>query len=337
MRVGWLSGDLRAHVIAQTILPIIRNLDGMGVSHHFYSDVPREDEYTETFKSIAAGWRDVRGIPDKEACGIIRADNLDALFLLAPRCDENRPFFGALRAAPVQISLHDNATSALANMDYFLADRFLVPRRSMARYSERVIRFPSFYVHAPIENAPEVSASPCLASGSVAFGCFNNPAKISDATLDLWAKILKRVRGSRLVLKYRDAFDNPHRRSHLLSRLNDRAIKRDRVSFLGQVPGRAAHLADYQSIDIALDTFPYNGVTTTFEALWMGVPVITLAGETVASRQGGSMLRTLRLGAWASTSPETCVDIAVALARDTRELSDHRKTLRQRLRVCPGS
>ncbi len=262
----------------------------------------------------------------------IRPDELDVLVLLAARCDDNRPFFGAHRAAPLQVSLHDNATSALANVDAFLADRFLVPRPATGQFSERVLRLPSFYVHEPLVGSPEPGPPPCAEAGFVTFGCFNNPPKINRDVLASRATLLQRIPTARLVLKYRNAYEPAAQRARILSGLG---VDPSRVSFAPPAIGTNAHLESYRDIDIALDTFPYGGVTTTFEALWMGVPVITLAGASVASRQAGSMLRTLGLRSLVAVDSTGYAEIAEQLARDPAAIGQHRRDLRTRLKSSP--
>jgi protein O-GlcNAc transferase len=287
---------------------------------------------TEQLRTLTDEWRWTIGLGDAELAAQIRQDRIDVLVLLATRLDKGRPLLAAHRAAPVQVSFHDPGTSGLAAMQYLIADRVLVPSRPVERFTERVIRLPSFYIHAPIDNAPEVAVLPAAGRGYVTFGSFNNPAKVNDRVLALWGDVLRAVPHSRLKLKFKNWFANPGVYGRVLKGLG---VDPDRVEFGLTDTAQSDHMALYAEIDIALDPFPFTGSTTTFEALWMGVPVVTLLGEMMVGRWSASMLHALKLDELIANSPARYVEIASTLAGDLARLSALRAGLRDRLRGSP--
>ncbi|WP_298375307.1 tetratricopeptide repeat protein [Azospirillum sp.] len=337
LRIGYLTSDLRAfQPIGRNLLPLFENRDREGFEVIVYAHVLEPDATTERFRALSDGWRDITGQDDSTVAARMRADGVDILVPLGIRFDNNRPHICHLRPAPVQISLHDAATSGLSAIDYLITDRTMTPRHGAERFTERPLRLPSFYVAGIPADAPPPGPLPMLADGVIRFGCFNNPAKISNETLRLWAKLMARIPQARLVLKYLDSY-----RSDLCVRRIRAALSAGGVdpSRLWADPAEAerpaTHLARYSGIDIALDPFPFCGSTTTFEALVMGVPVITLPGDTMVSRWSASMLRALRLDGLVASCEDDYVTIAEALASDPARLSDLRATLRDRLAASP--
>jgi len=334
LRIGWLSSDLREHSIARNLWPIFERLDRQRFDMTCYADVARPDHVTAAFRDLSQGWRDIRGRSDGEVADLIRGDRIDILMLLAGRFDRNRPLVAAHRAAPVQVSLYDAATSGLETMDYLIADSALVPRRSTEGFVERVVRLPSFYTpHAPPDNSPAITAPPCEDSGTVTFGCFSSPVKISDEVMGLWAAVLQRVPNSRLFLKYADKLGP--QRERLQAVFARRAIAAGRLVIGSQWDPPGQHLQLYRDVDVALDPFPFTGSTSTFEALWMGVPVVTLLGDAMAGRWSASMLHTLALGEWIARTPDDYVEIAARLAEDRPRLAAWRAQLRDRVARSP--
>jgi predicted O-linked N-acetylglucosamine transferase (SPINDLY family) len=335
LRLGWLSSDLRNHSVARNLQPLVSHLDPRRFQQVFYSDVRTSDAVTDFFRARATGWRDTRDLTDSAVAELVRQDGIDILVVLAGRFDDNRPLFALRRASPIQISFHDVATSGLPCMDYFIADPYLVPRRHEASFTERVLYLPSFYVHDPIGDAPPVSPLPAARTGAVTFGCLNNPVKINDRVLDLWARVLAAVPRSRLLLKYLDRYASPDLQGRMRAPFAARGIAADRLVMLSRSEQQSQHLAAYRDIDVALDPFPFSGSTTSFEALWMGVPVLTLPGETAASRWTGAMLHALKLDCFIATSESEFVERATTLAASAGRLSDLRSSLRDRLAASP--
>lgn len=335
LRVGYLSSDFRDHPVARNLVGMLAERDRARFDIVLYADVARPDAMTARLRSLADGWRDVLGLSDEATARCIHADAVDVMVYLAGHFDENRPLVAAYRPALVQISFHDPSTSGLGAMDYLIGDPVLTPRRGGGRFVERPVRLPSFYLHDPIAEAPDPAPPPSLQGAAPVFGCFNNPAKIGDAVLELWARVLTAVPGARLLLKYRDAYAEPGLRRRTLGTLAAHGVDPVRVELAaGRVP-LAGHLALYDRVDVALDPFPFCGSTTTFEALWMGVPVITLPGEPMASRWSASMLRTVGLTDLAAGSADAYVSIAATLAADTARLGALRAGLRARVAGSP--
>ncbi|CAA7625971.1 tetratricopeptide repeat protein [Magnetospirillum sp. SS-4] len=335
LRIGYLSGDLRRHPVGRNLIALVEAHDRDKVELFFYANVLLADEMTERFRRRADGWRMVAGLEDGAVADLIRADGIDILVTLAGHFDNNRPLVAAFRPAPVQISFHDPATSGLEAMDYLIADPVLAPRHTREGFTERPIRLPSFYLHEPIAAPPPAPMPPLLANGHPTFVSFNNPAKLSDATLALWAKVLGRLPTARLSLKYKNWFTSPAVHDRVFKIMEAHGIDRRRIDILGHVEGLSEHLGLYRDFDLALDPFPFNGSTTTFEALWMGVPVVTLPGETMVSRWSASILTPLGLTSLIAVSPDDYVDICEALCANPDRLTVLRSGLRERIAASP--
>ncbi|HEY0834005.1 MAG TPA: hypothetical protein VGE72_08880, partial [Azospirillum sp.] len=322
LRVGYLSTDLRAfQPVTRNLLPVFEARDRERFELVCYADVARPDATTARFRALCDGWRDIAGLDDRTVADMVRGDGVDVLVVLAGHFDRNRPMVCAHRPAPVQVSHHDVATSGLSVMDYLIADPVLAPRggpgRGTERFTERPVRLPSYVIMAPPPESPAVVPPPMLRRGFAAFGCFNNPAKVSDETLMLWGRVLAAVPGARLRLKYQNLYRFPACLDRVLAILARAGVDPARV----EVPadgelGLRDHLAQYRDIDVALDPFPFSGSTTTFEALWMGVPVVTWPQERMVSRWSASMLATLGLSRFVAATPEEYVAIAARAAGD---------------------
>lgn len=336
LRIGYLSSDLRdLHPVGRNVYPLISCHDRTKVEVFCYADVPRPDAMTERFRSNVDHWRSITGKPDADVAGMVRADGIDVLVCLAGHFDKNRPLVCAYRAAPVQVSFHDGATSGLEDMDFWLTDEFLHPADTREMFTEELYRLPVFYQYPPFTEAPAVDTLPADQEGFITFGSFNNPAKINDEVINLWAEILNSVPGSRILFKYNNWYDQPTLRDRMLEQFTASGVGRDRVLFEGSDDTLADHLGRYNAIDIALDPFPFNGATTTFQALWMGVPVISLAGETFISRAAGSLLVQVGLEECVADTPEAYVALARDLAGDLDRLKSMRASLREQVSGSP--
>ncbi len=339
LRVGYVSSDLRAHSVTRNLEPLLTGGDRRRFALHFYADCATPDAVTARFRAMADGWRDIRGLSDAAVAEQVRQDGIDILVILAGRFDNNRPLIAAHRPAPVQVSFHDGATSGLETMDYLIADPVLVPRRNRRYFTERVLHLPRFYLHAPLSGAPEPGPPPLLRNGFVTFGCFNNPAKLNDTVLHRWGRLLARLPGSRLLLRYQGWYGSARLRRRVLAILAAHGVAGDRVDLMGGALPPAGHLALYDAVDIALDPFPFCGSTTSFEALSMGVPVVTWPQEAMISRWTASLLSTLGLEELIAGSAEDYDAIAARLAGDPDRLADWRATLGGRLAassLCDG-
>jgi protein O-GlcNAc transferase len=332
LRIGWLSSDFRHHPVGRNLLAIVPHLDTKELQHIFYSDTEAEDELTRDLQLHAAAWRATRGMSDDALVQQMRDDRIDILILLAGRFDKNRVLFAAQRACPIQVSYHDPATSGLLAMDYLISDRYLTPRTAVAAFTERPLRLPSFYIQTAPEASPPVAAPQ---RQEVVFGCFNNPMKINDAVMALWGRLLQEVPGSRLRLQYFGAYSSADTRNRILAGLGRAGVASHRAVFGNDAQKKTDHLAGYTDIDMALDTFPFSGSTTTFEALWMGVPVITRPGATMASRWSASMMNTLGLDDFIAFSDDDYITIARHWAARPAERAALRHALRQRVERSP--
>jgi len=339
LRIGYLSSDFRAHPIGLNLKPVFEAHNHSNFEIFAYADVEKTDTTTQSFGQLADHWRDALGKTDEELAEIVREDKIDILVCLAGHFDRNRPLVCAHRAAPVQVSFHDGATSGLSAMDYWFTDHVLHPENTKERFSEELYRLPVFYQFIPLPYAPEISPLPVEEKGFITFGSFNSPKKINQDVIDLWADILKAVPESRLVLKYRSLFSDPALHTAWIKRFTDLDISAERVFFYGEDESGKEHLDHYADIDIALDPFPFTGATTTFEALWMGVPIISMMGDNFASRMAGSILHHAGHPDLTVTTPAEYIARACELADDRPKLKDLRATLRGTLsasRLCDG-
>ncbi len=306
------------------------------VEVYCYSNVARPDAVTQRFQALADHWRDIRGVPDSRAAELIREDRIDILVDLAGHTAGSRLLVFARKPAPVQATWCGYpATTGLAAIDYRITDALADPPGETDHlHTERLVRLPgAFLCYGPPADAPAVSNLPARASGHITFGCFNFLAKVTPRIVEAWSALLAAVPGARLVLKSAPLVDESTRRL-VWERFRAHGTDPGRVELLGPVT-REQHLETYHRIDIALDTFPYHGTTTTFEALWMGVPVVTAAGATHASRVGVSLLENAGLGDWVAPSLEDYVELAAAKARRPDLLADLRAGLRGRLARSP--
>jgi protein O-GlcNAc transferase len=332
LRIGYIGSDFYDHPVGRNLEPVLSHRDRSRFQLACYSDVARPDVLTACLRGLADLWRPIKGLTDAQVADQVRADGVDILVILAGRFDQNRPQVATYRPAPVCVSFHDPGTSGLSTIEYLIADPVLVPRRHVERFSERVVRLPGFYVHAPLDDAPPVGALPAAQRGFTTFASFNNPSKLNDAVLSLWGEVLRAVPNSRLKLKYRDWFKNAGLRDRVLAEIG---VERSRIVFVAEDAPAATHLGSYADVDIALDPFPFTGSTTTFEALWMGVPVVTLLGSNMAGRWSASILRQASLDALVARDRAAYVASAVALAGDLQHLASLRAGLRARVARSP--
>lgn len=337
LKIGYLSPDFRDHPVAGFAQALF---DGHGECTdkiYGYADVAAPDAVTERLRQGADQWRLVAGIGDEQLAALIEQDQIDILVDLAGHTANNRLPLLARRLAPVQVSyLGYPNTTGLATIDYRLTDRWAdPPGASDELHSETLVRLHcGFLCYTPPDDAPPPAAPPCRMSGQVTFGSFNNYAKFSEPVIALWSKILADIPAAGLVLK-NNSFADAATRALCHDRFARYGIAPSRIELLGRLPSNADHLALYGRIDIALDTFPYNGTATTCEALWMGVPVVTLAGAMHAGRVGVSVLNQIGLPELIADNAAAYVAIARRLAGDAPQLTMWRKTLRGRMRASP--
>jgi len=335
LRVGFVSPDLRRHPVGYFLIRLLENLDQGLYEAICYYDGTVTDDLTARFQGAATAWSDVARWTDEQLARQIRTDRIDVLFDLAGHTSGNRLLVFARKPAPIQVTWAGyTGTTGLAAMDYVLADRFEIPPQSERYYCERVLRMPDGYVcYDPPGYAPPVSPLPAFENGYVTFAAFHNPAKITPQVVEVWAQVFKRLPQARLVLKYR-GMDDASVTGRLADLFAGCGIDPARLEFLG-FSAHSETLAQYRRVDVALDSFPYNGGLTTCEALWMGVPVVTCPGETFASRHSLSHLSNVGLTETVAGSLEEYVELAVSLAGDLSRLAALRAGLRDRMAFSP--
>ncbi len=338
LRVGILSPDLRTHSCAYFLEPLIRHLDPAQFELYLYHDHFIEDGMSARLKKYAAVWRNFVGRSHSDVEKVIRADKPDVLIDLAGHIGNSirLPIF-AKRLAPVQITyLGYPDTTGVPAMDFRFTDAVADPvGEGDAFATEKLVRFaPVAWAYQPPIEAPAVEPPPCASGAPVVFGCFNNPTKFTDELFAMWGRLLDRVPNSRLVLKGRD-FEEAPVREHMLGRMAKAGIATDRLELLPRTDGTAEHLKQYGRIDVALDTFPYNGTTTTCEALWMGRPVVTLRGDRHAARVGASLLSAVGHPEWVAADADRYVEIAAALSQNPSGLAGDSASLRADLQRSP--
>jgi predicted O-linked N-acetylglucosamine transferase (SPINDLY family) len=281
-------------------------------------------------------WREVHQLDDGALAELIRADGIDLLIDLTMYARECRPGLFARRLAPVQITyLAYVGTTGQATMDYRITDVVLdPPDGEPLPFTEQPLRLPrcwwSFAVPPPVVTIPPVVPPPCLSQGVISFGSLNNFVKVNEGVRALWAELVATVPRSRLVLHIKES----RARQGLLDWFAERGVASDRITLLGYQNG-PDYMASYGQIDIALDTTPFAGGTTSFDALWMGVPLVTLAGERSSSRGGASILTTLGRPEWIARTPDEYITIAQRLAADPQQLATIRSGLRAELQASP--
>jgi predicted O-linked N-acetylglucosamine transferase (SPINDLY family) len=335
LRIGYLSPDFCGHSVAFFFESLLDGHDPQQVETFGYGNVACQDAVTERLQGKFHQYRNIRPLADAEVARLIEEDRIDILVDLAGHTGDNRLAVMARKPAPVQVSfLGYPDTTGMAQVDYRFTDPWADLPDAQSFYTEQLVRLPSgFICYRPPSFAPPVGSSPAQEKGFVTFGCFNNNGKITAGIMALWAEVLRTLPESRLLLKFEGGDDGPVRQ-HYLDELAGRGIGPERVTILGRRPV-IEHLALYNQVDIGLDTFPYHGTTTTCEALWMGVPSVTLVGSHHASRVGLSLLARVGLEVFAAATPAEYVAKAVAFARQGDHLGTIRRSLRALMRASP--
>jgi predicted O-linked N-acetylglucosamine transferase (SPINDLY family) len=333
LRVGYVSPDFRRHPVGRFLLPLLEAHDHQQFEIVCYSSVELADEITDRCQAAADVWRDVRALSDEQLAERIRADRVDVLVDLTMHMAHSRLLVFARKPAPVQVTyLAYCGTTGLAGMDYRLTDPYLDPPGGDERfYTERSIRLPeTYWCYRPLDETPPINGLPALGAGDFTFGSLNNFCKLSPAALDAWSRLLRAVPKSQLLLH---ALRGPHR-DRIRKFFAARDVSPERLTFVDFQPA-AGYFRIYQQIDVALDPFPYGGGTTTCDALWMGVPVVTLAGPMAVGRGGVSILSNLGMPELIARDPQHYIEIAADLASDLPRLAGLRATLRDRMQRSP--
>ncbi|MBS0339287.1 MAG: tetratricopeptide repeat protein [Proteobacteria bacterium] len=325
LRVGYVSGDFRNHSLANFIEPILTHHDKSRFEIFCYYSHPVADEVTLRIAKLADQWTPCHGVSDADLAARIRSDGIDVLIDLSGHTGHNRLLTFARKPAPVQMTwLGYQATTGLRAMDYRITEESLDPTGTTEQYhSEKLLRLPASGTFSPSPESPLVNELPAHSGKPFTFGCLNNPTKITDDAISVWAKILVQCPDARLMLG--------NATPPLIERLSEEFLRNgasaDQLLFKPKV-GLADYLRLHHEIDLALDTFPYNGGTTSFHSLWMGVPPITLDGDTALSKVGAGLMRGLNLHQFCATTKEQYVAQAVYFYGHQNELSKVRASLR---------
>jgi predicted O-linked N-acetylglucosamine transferase (SPINDLY family) len=323
LRVGIVSPDLRIHAIVSFLAPLLESYDRSDWHLTAYSTGRVKDKTTERIKSLVDEWREPRKPHPRYLAGLIHADRIDVLIDLSGHTEENSLPAFHLRPAPVQATyLGYPNTTGLDTIDIRIVDSITDPPGYENRNAERLVRIdPCFLCFKPIVDAPDLAPPPCTLSGAtgISFGSFNLPLKIGPRTLSMWSAVLRAMPTARLVLKHASMAE-PWMREHLARRTSEVGIDQSRITVLPPAPAYRDHLGAYAKVDIGLDTYPYHGTTTTCEALWMGVPTVTLLGDRHASRVGASLLGAVGLSDLIAKDEEDFARIATTLAANTDRL-----------------
>lgn len=330
LRVGYVSADFKRHSAAYCFGPVLRRHDRSQFRVTCYSGVSIPDDFTQEFRNLSDQWRSTVGVDDTALAEQIKADGIDILVDLSAHSRGNRLLTFARKPAPVQVTAwgHANGTG-VATIDYLFSDPTHIPDEARKNYSETVCDLPCVITYEAASDAPEVASLPAKTRNHITFGCFNRLAKVTEPVVVLWSRILGGVSNSRIIVKD-GALDNDAARKQLLDVFTRHGIGEDKVVLRGATPHRE-HLQAFSEIDIALDPFPQNGGISTFDALWMGVPVVALLGNSGSSRVAGAILDAVGLRDWVAEDAESYVRLAVERALDPDRLEDLRRTLRARV------
>ena len=340
LRIGYVSPDFRHHPVGYFIEQILAHHDKSSFEIYCYSNRTINDDVTQRLRRHADHWCDIVGQPDEAVIQKIRNDGIDILIDLAGHTMGHSLMVFAQKPAPVQATwIGDPATTGLPAMDYIIADRFAIPTQEEQYYVEKVVRLPNAYeCFSPPDYPIEPGPLPALTTGRITFGCLNNNSKINDAVIACWSKLLHSLPEARLYLKY-TAYSDPGVRQRYRELFTGHGIDTDRIILSGYSP-REEFLSAYGEVDIGLDPFPYNGGLTTLEAMWMGVPVVSLHGNRFVSRMGETLLINTGLTECVVDSEDDYIAKAISLASDLPRLADLRSRLRSQLLnspVCDGA
>jgi len=334
LHIGYVSGDLKNHPIAYFLKNVLANRDKENFAVYLYNNTLVEDEYTKELRKLSDGERKIAALSDEEAVKIVQSDKIDILIDLSGHTADNRLSLFARKPAPLQASWMGYAgTTGLSQIDYYICDENLIYPGLEKFFVEKFMILPGSNATIEMPESLPIAPLPALEKGYVTFGCFNKLAKITPEAIGLWAKILSALPNSRLHLKS-SAFSDKSIAQDYLKTFSDLGIASDRIHLDEKSP-RMEYFMTYNEIDIALDTFPYNGGTTTIDTLWMGVPVISILGDTMVGRCGASILRNSGFPEWLAASQEEYVQKAMELAKDLPNLSRIRSNMREKLKHSP--
>jgi len=332
LRVGYVSPNFYMHSVAYFLQPLLARHSRKVVDIFCYANMESYDDKTKELAQLADHWRDIKKLDDSEVARLVASDEIDILVDLAGHSADNRLGVFSLKPAPVQVTyIGYPATTGMLAMDYrFTDDLADPPGKTEHLHTETLVRIPGGFLCYQPPAVGEVAPLPSVDKGYITFGSFNNLAKVSETVVELWSRLLKKVPGSRLLLKSK-SLKYEEIQKDLYQLFAAHGIDSTQVEMTGWAGNMKAHLDLYSQVDIALDTFPYNGTTTTCEALYMGVPVVTLAGQEHVSRVGISLLTHAGLADFVAGSEDAYIELATSWASNIQALATLRKQLRARV------
>ena len=332
IRIGFVSADFRTHSINNIIHSLFINKDKKKFEFYCYYSNNFEDNVTNWYKKISDSWKNIYSLSDKKASDLIISDNIDILIFLGGYTEKNRFSLATYRSASKQISLHPITSSNIKELDYWITDSYLNPPDIKEKTSEKLIRIESLFNFSKVENKllPRIKEPPMKKNNFISFSSFNNPAKISLESLNLWQKVLNNFKDSKLYLKYFNFLNNQKIQNRICDFFEKKKINHKRIIFIKQ-DNEEHFLECYNNIDIALDTFPYSGATTTYGAICMGVPVFTLTGKNYISRQSASVLASVGLSEWIVKDKNKYIQTLKKLA-NLKIISKLRYNLREQIK-----
>jgi protein O-GlcNAc transferase len=335
LRLGYVSGSFDGQIMGHFLQNVFAHHDRSQFQIFLFSSTRIKDAHTEKFQQLCQSWIDIEAVDDESAAESIRKSEIDILVDLDGHTQKGRPLIFARKPSPVQVAWSDYFnTSGMETVDYILTDSYTTPESSPQLFSEVPVRLPQTRLcYTPVEYAPPIALMPSLSGTPFTFGSFNRQDKLHPALLRIWADILHAAPGSRLLLKNR-ALQVPTVRQSLENSFAGLGISSSRLLLRGPSP-HAEMLSEYGDVDVALDTFPYNGGLTSCECLWMGVPIVALEEERMIGRQTAAMLRLLGLDDWVVKSSEDYIRLAVEMSRRRAEVASLRASLRQRMAQSP--
>ena len=335
LRVGFVSGDLCRHPVGHFLESVLSHINPDRIELIAYSNSNIIDDLSKRIKPFFSKWKSIYNQSDEAVANIIHSDKIHILVDLSGHTASNRlPVFG-WNPAPIQVSwLGYFATTGLNEMDYLLGDPYVTPPEYDSHFTEKVWRLPKTrWCFTPPNVNINVAELPALNNGYITFGCFNNLTKMNDEVVELWSKVLNSIPNSRLLLKAKQ-FSDKSAQENVIQRFNIQGVKSERIT-LEEPEKREKYFAAYNQIDIALDPFPFTGGTTSVECLWMGVPVLTLAGDSLVSRQGVGILMNIGLPDWIADNKKEYIAKSILFASDLEKLATLRSGLRRQIITSP--
>ena len=335
IKIGFVSSDFRKHSINNVIHSLFLYKNKKKFEFCCYSSTNNEDKITDWYKKISNSWKNIIYLNDKKVSELIISDNIDILIFIGGLTGTNRYLLSTYKSAKKQISLHPTSSSGIKELDYWITDSVLNPINIKEKISEKVIRMEHLFNFTKPENnyLPKINEPPMKKNNFISFSSFNNPMKFSLKSLELWLEVLKNFQGSKLYLKFFNFLDNRKIQNTIYNFLEKNSIQKERIIFINK-KFKKTYLEYYNDIDIALDTFPYSGATTSFGAICMGVPVYTLTGKNYISRQSASVLTSAGLSDWIVHDKNDYIKTLKKLA-NLKKVSKLRLNLRKQVAESP--